>query len=434
MASKKEQQPLTPRDLDKDRWIKTPVVYAQQVATLNRMQQNVMFLVSKKMQKYIEGFFDEGRNKLNIDPNPAIPEEVIKSGMPMVRLMMSDIADKYHYGRLMEALRDIMDLSIKSSSIEQLTDKNGNPAFDKNGKPVMRKVYKLTPIFSQISVPELDKNFQYKDRVSGSLLESANFKAGYIDFRINPYVAGVIFDMNHGFVEHLARIAKYSKTDAAPKIYIFIKTKMFVYHSAKFRVSVQELKQATGHYRVDRNVDGVDVVDEKYPRWNDYKNYVLEPAKKDLERLALINDTEFTFRYLPVYKGLKKRGTPDEIELLVYPTQLGKERKKSKGKAPQVVERDLFASNPASRQEMGRQDWNGLVAAYNGSLKEVFTKATFLKVVPDEGGLSFSVLFASEDDYNKAKTEQKEINAFLDLCRKKFGITYRNIIGGYRKV
>lgn len=431
---KKKQQPVTPRDLDKSRWIKTPVVYAQQVATLNRMQQDVMFMVSQRMQNYIEGFFNEGRDELDLTPNPAIPDDVIRSGIPPVRLMLSDLVDKYHYGRLVEALKDIRDLSIRTKSVEQMTDADGQPLLDKKGQPVRKQVLKLTPVFSQIVIPELDTSFSFVDKQTGNWVESVNYKAGYVDFKINPYVAGVIFDMNHGFVEHLARIAKYSKTDAASKIYIFIKTKIFIFHSNKFRVSVLDIKRATGHYIVSYDdVTDQEMVTEKYPRWNDYCNYVLNSAQRDLDRLALINDTEFTFRYRPIYKGTKRRGTPDEVEFTIYPSELGKERTKSKGKTPQAVEQDLFAADPKSRQEMGRQDWQHLVDAYKGPLKEALSRCRFLNVGSDEAGTCFNVLFATEDDYMTVKKNQRAFLEFMRLCYKSFGQTYQNVYGQYRK-
>lgn len=225
----KKPLPITISDLDKERWIKTPVPYVQQGVTLNKMQQDVMFMVSKQMQRYINDFLGKSHED-TFPQRSAIPADAFqKNGMLLVRLKMSDLVDVYAYNRLEAAVKDLYKLHVRTEHFEQKKNRDGAPMFDRHGNPKYQLYNDIMPMFSRISFPDSNGNDVTED-------DAGSRKAGYIEMEINRAVVSTVFDMNHGFVEHLARIAKYSNNDATSKLYVYLKMRSYQLNAMTFKL------------------------------------------------------------------------------------------------------------------------------------------------------------------------------------------------------
>lgn len=413
-----KQLPITAKDLDKSRWIKTPLVYARQGATLNRMQTDVMLMVSEKLQSFINGFFADGRNKLGVAPNSAVPDDafVDPDKMLPIRINLDEITDKYHYERLDSALKDMSNLEIRVSMRTQKKNDQGALLFDINGNPIMHDVFNIMPLFSVITVPKFENDSQKRK--------------GYIDLKINKEVANTVFDMNHGFVEHLARIAKYSQTDATSKVYLLLKAKMYQQHKNKVVVPTVELKTATGHILYDPKT-GL-MLSETYLKWSEYVRRILVPVQKDLDKMSLDNKTEFSFTFLPLYKGGKSRGTPENVEFTIVPSQLGLAHKRTKGMSTFAVEQDLFATNPESKREQERRDWLQLLHEYKpkNELARVLNDCRFVGAVNvrDKSGIARHIFSIALTDEQRAVVNEasngNDYERFLKKITVVFGSEY----------
>lgn len=359
------QLPLTPSDLDKNRWIKTPLVYARQGATLNRMQTDVLLMVSDKLQTFINQFYQDGRNRLDIHPNSAVPESAFtkeKQLLP-IRLEMTDLVENYHYDRLDEALKDMRSLELRVQVHAQRKNEDGALLFDTDGNPLMHDVMTVMPLFQAITVPKTETE--------------AEVRKGYIDLDINFAVASTVFDMSQGYVEHIARIARDSQTDSTSKIYLLLKDYSFKQHSKTVKIDVKTLKTATGHIIYNKKTG--EQLSETYMKWSEYVRRILNPVQRDLHKMALKNKVEFSFTFVNVYKNGRKRGNPDYVEFTIIPSALGIAHKSTKGKAQSVIEQDLFANNPESKVVQAQKDWQMLLDKFQckSELKKILLRSEF---------------------------------------------------------
>lgn len=419
----KKQLPITVSDLDKERWIKTPVPYVQQGVTLNKMQQDVMFMVSKQMQRYINDFLGKTHDDA-FPQRPAIPNDALqKNGALLVRLKMSDLVDVYAYSRLEMALKDLYKLHVRTEHFVQQKNKAGEPMFDRHGNPKYMHYFDIMPMFTRISFPDSTG----KDT---SVEGNEGRKAGYIEMEINSSVISTVFDMNHGFVEHLARIAKYSNNDATSKLYVYLKMRSYQLNAMVIKETPLNIKKATGHVVFDLKTE--QLVREDYPRWNDYVRRVIEPARKDLDRLCLENNSEFSFEYRFIYNGGRGRGLPDFIEFTLHASRLGIAHKKNKGKSQGVIMQSLFEEEPETIKEQDRRNWLAAVKAFagRGGLKPLLRRAEFVDArnVRDKNGVVRHIFAIRMNAADHAKLSEPKVmldyEKFLKKIREMYGSKY----------
>lgn len=419
----KKPLPITISDLDKERWIKTPVPYVQQGVTLNKMQQDVMFMVSKQMQRYINDFLGKSHED-TFPQRSAIPADAFqKNGMLLVRLKMSDLVDVYAYNRLEAAVKDLYKLHVRTEHFEQKKNRDGAPMFDRHGNPKYQLYNDIMPMFSRISFPDSNGNDVTED-------DAGSRKAGYIEMEINRAVVSTVFDMNHGFVEHLARIAKYSNNDATSKLYVYLKMRSYQLNAMTFKETPVDLKKTTGHIIFDLKTGKL--IREDYPRWSDYLRRVIEPAKKDLDRLCLENNSEFSFEYHCVYNNGQGRGVPDYVEFTLHASRLGIAHKQNKGKSQGVIMQSLFENEPLTMKEQDRRNWLAVVKAFNGrgGLKPLLRRATFVDArnVKDDRGVVRHLFAISMCQEDHAKMNEPKVMAdyekFLKKIKEMFGTKY----------
>ena len=320
--------------LNELRWINTPVNYTSYAKSYSLIQQDVMLLVSGRLQDHFAKFLNEHRYLSKERPNGGITkEDLLKMGP--IRLRLADFGiDSSHYDESVKVINQMKKIEFHL------------PRFDP--ETGLRKGEDYMPIFSKIFVP---KNFTSREgedfNYSGNSdtktdedgMEVSKFRRdGYIEVTINIEAAKTVFDMADGYFNHLERIAYFCNSAYTSRLYLLL-----MKYASKGQmhpiIDYQELKEALGMFKVDVEKSDDEqpvkvVTTEKYQKFSQFRKQVLDVARGDMERLCEENKIEIMLAcidpdkkgYEPIYRGSTKRGNPDKIKFHITRTPLGMAR------------------------------------------------------------------------------------------------------------
>ena len=424
MPKKKETPPpqtFVPAPLADSRWINTPFAYARLARELTLLQQNVLFMVSDKLQDFMTKFYANKRHDLSDNPLSLFSEEDLKA-LPPIEIKLADFGiDPAHYDTVSKAAEAVGALKVKAFG----TDKDGTLG------------YYMFPVFDALFVPKHDEDAgedkKYIRRV------------GVITGSINPKVAAYAFNMRYGYVNHPLRIAADAGQVYTPRLYFMLK-----HYLGKRKKSVSipyaKIREELGMKPIDQNT-GEPIGEELYPQFSRFKLYVLDPAKRDMEEMARRNVIDITFEYEVVYKRNVSRGDPDAINFFVNVTPLGKNHKgetekekvtpseprrrgrPSKHQPDPSIEPSLFDEQPAIIPGDRVGDWQALVAEYGESISSpLLHKAEYLGTIdgafyvqmPDYGAMT-DLSAAVVNDARLADI----LARYVPNLRKRISITFR---------
>ena len=295
--------------LDEHKWINTPVVYTKVGSECTSLQQNILLLVSGKLQTYIKDFLDEHRNDEKDWPKPIFSKEILSKGIPPIRIPLTatGVAEN-HYKELQEMLNALSDLWVKAPSFDKDTGmRNGQ-----NWYPIFKRIFIPDSTTSQVGTP-----YEYKTKDGN---KDSKRRMPYIEAYINDEVAAYVFDMSKGYINHIERFPLYCNSAFTSRIYLLL----MPYLSRRDmhpRIPYFELKDFLGMIVRPKKSD--EIIGEKYEKFSKFRTFVLDVAVKDMERLAADNKTEFTFTYDIIYTDDHKRGNPDFIQFHIKRTPLG---------------------------------------------------------------------------------------------------------------
>lgn len=330
-AKKEDKEGKLQLALNELRWINTPVNYTSYAKSYSLIQQDVMLLVSGRLQDHFAKFLNEHRYLSKERPNGGITkEDLLKMGP--IRLRLADFGiDSSHYDESVKVINQMKKIEFHL------------PRFD--SETGLRKGEDYMPIFSKIFIP---KNFTSREgedfnysgdgetKIDEDGQEVRKFRRdGYIEVTINIEVAKAVFDMTDGYFNHLERIAYFCNSAYTSRLYLLLmkyasKGQM---HPA---IDYRELKEALGMFKVD--VEKSDdtqpakvVTTEKYQKFSQFRKQVLDVARGDMERLCEENKIEIMLScidpekkgYEPIYRGSAKRGNPEKIKFHIKRTPLG---------------------------------------------------------------------------------------------------------------
>ena len=324
--------------IENDEWIKTPFAYTKIVGGLSLFQQNVLILVSDKLQDYIKQFLDDKRYKNPDRPKPIYTMEQ-KNEALTVRVALKDlgVADT-HYSAVLQPVLKKNENVVKTMVLPDLRRLEMRVSYlekDENtGKQVT--VSKWQPIFKSIATPmdSYNKNgFQF------------DVRNGWVEFVINDLVADYLLDMSEGYIEHLKMLAKISKKKYTPSFYFLLKSQGSPHYSTK----LEDLKTYMGVLKLNKEDM---TVKDSYPRYSRFKQCVIEPAMADMKRLADEGLSDIWFTYKEIRPRGLKTGNPERIDFDIFRSDMGAKRleHKDKNKAKYGKERkepimqDLFAN------------------------------------------------------------------------------------------
>lgn len=325
--------------LENDEWIKTPFAYTKIVGGLSLFQQNVLILVSDKLQGYIKQYLDDKRYKNPDRPKPIYTmeqkNEALTVRIPLKELGIIDT----HYTAVLQPTLKKNENVMKTMVLPDLRRLEMRVSYmeydERKGKDVL--VSKWQPIFKSIATPTdvYEKNgFQF------------DVRNGWIEFVINDLVADYLLDMSEGYIEHLKKLARISKKKYTPSFYFLLKSQ----GSPHYSTNLEDLKTYMGVVKLNKEDM---TIKDSYPKYSRFKQCVIEPAMQDLKRLADEGLSDIWFTYSEVRPRGLKTGNPERIDFDIHHSDMGTKRleQKSKNKAKfekadnkQPIMQDLFAN------------------------------------------------------------------------------------------
>ena len=387
-AKKEDNEGKLQHALNELRWINTPVNYTSYAKSYSLIQQDVMLLVSGRLQDHFAKFLNEHRYLSKERPNGGITkEDLLKIGP--IRLRLADFGiDSSHYDESVKVINQMKKIEFHL------------PRFDP--ETGLRKGEDYMPIFSKIFIP---KNFTSREgedfnysgdgetKIDEDGQEVRKFRRdGYIEVTINIEVAKAVFDMADGYFNHLERIAYFCNSAYTSRLYLLL-MKYASRGQMHPAIDYRELKEALGMFKVDveKSEQPAKVVTtEKYQKFSQFRKQVLDVARGDMERLCEENKIEIMLScidpdkkgYEPIYRGSAKRGNPEKIKFHIKRTPLGlaRELELHRGSSEKRLCAKLMSLYPTLDEErlkafvadVPEDLWNDFKAyAYNGVPKAV---------------------------------------------------------------
>lgn len=376
--------------LNELRWINTPVNYTSYAKSYSLIQQDVMLLVSGRLQDHFAKFLNEHRYLSKERPNGGITkEDLLKMGS--IRLRLADFGiDSSHYDESVKVINQMKKIEFHLPRFDPVTG--------------LRKGEDYMPIFSKIFIPKNftsreGDDFNYSGESDTKLDEDGQEvrkfrRDGYIELTINIEVAKAVFDMTDGYFNHLERIAYFCNSAYTSRLYLLL-----MKYASKGQmhpvIDYHELKDALGMFKVD--VEKSDdtqpakvVTTEKYQKFSQFRKQVLDVARGDMERLCEENKIEIMLScvdpdkkgYEPIYRGSTKRGNPEKIKFHIKRTPLGvaRDMELHRGSSEKRLCTKLMSLYPTLDEErlktfvseVPEELWNDFKTyAYNGVPKAV---------------------------------------------------------------
>ena len=389
-AKKEDKESKLQLALNELRWINTPVNYTSYAKSYSLIQQDVMLLVSGRLQDHFAKFLNEHRYLSKERPNGGITkEDLLKMGP--IRLRLADFGiDSSHYDETVKVINQMKKIEFHL------------PRFDP--ETGLRKGEDYMPIFSKIFIPKNftsreGEDFNYSGDSDTKIDEDGQVvrkfrRDGYIEVTINIEVAKAVFDMADGYFNHLERIAYFCNSTYTSRLYLLL-----MKYASKGQmhpvIDYQELKDALGMFKV--KVEKSDdeqpvkvVTTERYQKFSQFRKLVLDVARGDMERLCEENKIEIMLScidpdkkgYEPIYRGSAKRGNPEKIKFHIKRTPLGvaRELEIHRGSSEKRLCSKLMSLYPTLDEErlkafvadVPEDLWNNFKAyAYNGVPKAV---------------------------------------------------------------
>lgn len=331
--------PPTSKELAPSNWIKTPYAFTLIGKDFSLLQQEIMWRVSEHLQKCINKYFDEGRDKFKENPKSpftSADKEELAFTIDLSSLGISSA----NYDRMLKPIRYRDGEPVLNPDGSVVTDNVLQELMDIKFSLACEKLYKGRKIHVMEEMPLFIKAHVEEDGKTGH-------RSGYIDMRINPYVADYAFNMIYGYVKHINHVPQHTKKRVVPRLYLWLqwkvgKSKKKGSSVVRCKAKVTELKDYLG--LVMKDAEGNVLRDEhtheicyQYPKYARFKERVLDKAKEELIRMGKKNQIDITFDYTEDYGNRAHRGDPDFIVFNIYSTPLGQLHQKGK-----YSEGDLF--------------------------------------------------------------------------------------------
>ena len=342
-------------------YINSPFAYARLLNKYNRTQLHLLLRVTERIQKYIKKFYNSDLKNSTARPQPLFSEED-KRNMERMVVSFSELGiTSNNIPNVQEKINEALELILRRPIIR----KNGVLDFD------------ATPAFTHIQ----------SDRENHRIL-----------FDINMKIADELFDMSYGYISHPDDIALLANVEKMPSLYFYLRHLMLNWKKKTVKVEVFELKDALG--LVERN-DKNEVTKINYPRFFHFKQRVIDPALKDLDRLKGLGQIDKSFNVEYEYKGDKKRGDPDWIIFSIKEDEVPKEPEPTQTELQFSENSDTTISEipktgkkwwePAveqQKQENGDR-WKSFIMHYKGRAKAVFEKTKFYDYTKGKDGIAY---------------------------------------------
>lgn len=316
MAKKKD----TPEDnallkeLKEVEFIKQPYLYAMIGADFTLVQRSIMIEIMNSLQNRFNLFLKHKKQPDETGQLSLFTDEERHEKIKTFKISAASLGIKpREYGELEEACNNLIRMNFSYLKYDKKTG-------------TWARTY--ANLFSSITIPSMiNPEYKYKN-------EDKKRRLNYIEARMDVDILEYLCDLGNGkgYMDHIYKIARISKRKRTPSIYIYLAR--WAKDFPKKAVNYIELKKFLGVISLepekDENGKTVNVEKDKYPKFSKFCKEVMDPIKKDLDRLAEDNAVDFTFDYEPVYPTGTKRGNPQDILFHIRLSRLGEELRKQR--------------------------------------------------------------------------------------------------------
>lgn len=269
-------------DLREAKWLYNPVVYSQISGDFTLLQQRILIgIVEKFQQRIIDSVSEAEKSR----PFPDIFDysELMKRDTLDLTFSAADLGvSPDHYADLETAARTLSKITMKY------------PVFDSHGRI---KKYVFASLFPLIELPKSESEIR---------------RTGHLRVVMLTENIRDIFTMQHGYVTHLSHVARICDKKRTPRLYIYLSRYRDIGHKKVPYSDLVEFLGLTDEYFKQTN-DGKN----PYNSWSNVRIMVLEPVKKEMDKLMERGEIDFSFEFSPVYPQGKSRGKPTDVEFVI---------------------------------------------------------------------------------------------------------------------
>lgn len=268
------------QSLEGTEYIKNPFVYSQIRGNFSLIQTNIMVAMISSIQERINNHIQTGQGIVG----PLFSSEELNRGKIPFRIQLTELGlDTNQYPAVDEACEALTKLSVTYT-------------YNENGED--RIVH--SAIFTDIDIP--------KDANSGR-------RNGYIKLSMNASVVDQIFNRSNQYVEHMQNIAKLCRSPRTPRLYIYLSA--WRKRQSEVVFDYNSVKEFLGCLEYNKDHTAIKVGGDKCPTYALFHRDVIDPAKREMRKLAEKGQIDFYFDYEPIYKNGRKRGNPDQIKFTI---------------------------------------------------------------------------------------------------------------------
>lgn len=270
------------------KWINTPFAFTRLSRNLSLLQQAVLIKVSEQLQPFIKEFFGSDLSKSKRVPKPLFSEAVKNAGVTQIYISYAELGvPENNYFAVKQAMSEVLSVKLEGP-VKKPDGSWGLKMYNvfKSGDTSIRNTGVVFCLNSEIIDPER-----------------------------HLYVLDCAFNMVEKYVSHPNDIALIGEVARMPMIYYILRDESGNnWKNIPIELSVTKLKTYLGMLIIK---DG-EIVEEKYPKFSQFKKNVLDTSIADINRLKKIGQLDVGILYEPVYNGKRKVGNPAFIRFFVY--------------------------------------------------------------------------------------------------------------------
>lgn len=354
-------------------YINTPFAYTKLSRNLSLLQQTILNKVSEYLQEYVQYYYGSELKNSHDRPRPLFSEARKNSGLPKFLVPYAELGVGVdHFNAAREAVDEVLALKIEVPGVDQ----NGHPSFVKQ------------LIFTKANMSYSENN--------GVL------------FSLNPSVVDWVFDMSQGYVRHPANIARIGKVERMPMMYYYLFKHSEKWKNREVNLTVQEIKDYLGLYKrvkegsdnragrkknkqsADAANEGIEVLEEAYPKFYHFKKNILEKSVQDINRLNRIGLLDVYVTYMCIYSNGRKTGNPDYIRFHIYDSYSDAEKQRIKALWQTLPYMNCQGNK---RREFLAGAWLQFLSEYDGE-----GKVQLERMIPSYIKDNMLILDAKDDD------------------------------------
>lgn len=273
------------QQLEGSDYIKNPLVYSQIRGDFSLLQTNVLVAIAATMQDRINSKFQGGKM------GPLFTKEELSHGKITFEVPLNSLGVKTkEYASVHESCKALTKLDMTYTYTDVASGERRT---------------KTSVIFTDVDVPTYTTSTGQQRRV------------GNIKIDMNASVAEQIFNTSSAYVEHLEGIVKLCRSPRTPRLYVYLSAWK---QQRICTFNYLALKEFLGI--VTYSKDRQKIIQDKCSTWAVFHRDVLDPAKRELKKLADHGKVDFSFDYEPVYHNGRTRGNPDSVRFMLYPSNV----------------------------------------------------------------------------------------------------------------